>query len=164
MLRLQEEELVTIRGPWIETTTLVPGYALTSLEQQVAEFKQRFQERYPASVGLMNLTACCLDHYDEIITGRIAITDVVFQNANMDVFTEVFQGDVVSGFFNGIVADAVHDAAARLKGSTPKIRILEIGAGTGATTAAILEGLQPFSGLVEFCLPDISPAFIRNSG
>ena len=45
----------------------------------------------------------------------------------------------------------------------PKVRILEIGAGTGATTAAILNMLQPFSGCVEFCFSDISPAFIRNA-
>ncbi|HEX7679467.1 MAG TPA: class I SAM-dependent methyltransferase, partial [Thermoanaerobaculia bacterium] len=150
MRRLQDEGLVTVCGRRVETTTLVPGYALTSVDEQVAEFKQRFQQRYPANVGLMNLTARCLGRYDEIITGRIDITDVVFQNANMDVFTEVFRGGVVSDFFNRIVADAVHDTIVRLKTTTPKIRILEIGAGTGATTTAILEVLQSFFGLVEF--------------
>src|SRR2546430_9635633 len=50
---------------------------------------------------------------------------------------------------NRIVADAVHETIVGLKATAPKIRILEIGAGTGATTTAILEVLQPFSGLVE---------------
>jgi len=119
MRRLQDEGLVMVRGRRLETTPLVRDYALTSVEEQVDEFKQRFQQRYPASVGLLNMTARCLSRYDEVITGRIDITEVLFQNADMDVFAEVFRGDVVSDFFNRIVADAVHDTVVRLKTTAP---------------------------------------------
>ena len=161
--RLQDEGLVTLRGRRVETTPLVADYALTSVDEQVAEFIQRFEQRYPANVGLMNLAARCLARYDEILTGRVDIADVVFQDADMDVFMGVFRGGVVSDFFHRIVADAVHDTVVRLTATTPTIRILEIGAGTGATTTAILEAVQPFSGSVEFCFSDISPAFIRHA-
>ena len=161
--RLHDEGLVTLRDRRVATTLLVHDYALTSIAEQVAEFKQRVQQRYPASVGLMNLTACCLECYEDIITGRIDITDVLFQNAKMDVFTDVFCGDVVSDFFNRIVADAVHSALTRLKATAVNVRILEIGAGTGATTAAILEVLQSFPGVAEFCFSDISMSFIRHA-
>ena len=163
MTRLQDEGLVTMRDRRLETTPLVCSHALTSVEEQVAEFKQSFQERYPGNVALMNLTACCLSRFDEIITGRVDITDVVFQNGTVNVFAEIFCGSVVSDYFNRIVSSAVQETVVRLRATTPKIRILEIGAGTGATTAAILNMLQPFSGCVEFCFSDISPAFIRNA-
>jgi len=163
MRRLQDRALVMVRGRRVEATPLICNYALTSVEEQVADFKQRFHQCYPASAGLMNLTACCLDRYDEILTGRLAITDVLFRNGGMDVFAKLFRGDVVSDFFNQIVADAVHDTIVRLKPTAPKIRILEIGAGTGGTTTVVLEALQSFSGLVEFCLTDISLSFIRSA-
>jgi acyl transferase domain-containing protein/enoyl-CoA hydratase/carnithine racemase/acyl carrier protein/SAM-dependent methyltransferase len=163
MRRLQDEGLVTVHGRQLETTPLVPDYALTSVEEQVAEFKQRFQRRFPASVGLLNMTARCLGRYDEVITGRIDITEVLFQNADLDVFAEVFRGGVVSDFFNRIVADAVYDTVVRLSATAPKIRILEIGAGTGGTTTGILEVLQSVSESVEFCFSDISLSFIRNA-
>jgi polyketide synthase PksN len=163
MRRLQDEGLVTMHGRRIETTPLVREYALTSVEQQAAEFRERFQQRFPAQAGLLNLTARCLERFDEIVTGRIDITEVVFEGANMDVFTEIFRGGVVSDYFNRIAADAVRDTVVRLQATTPKIRILEIGAGTGATTTAILEALQSFSGSVELCFSDISQSFIRNA-
>jgi hypothetical protein len=53
MSRLQDEGLVTMRSGRFETTPLVCSHALTSVEEQVAEFKQSFQERYPANVALM---------------------------------------------------------------------------------------------------------------
>jgi len=101
-------------------------------DEQVAEFKHGFEQRYPANVGLMNLTFCCLSCYQEILTVKIDITEASSEKANMDIFTEVFRGGVVSDFFNQIVADAGtgrYRAAQNARG--PKIRILEIGAGNG---------------------------------
>src|SRR5262249_34106483 len=97
------------------------------------------------------------------LTGRVDIAGVLFQNANMDVFTNVFRGDAVSDFFNRIAADAVRTAVLRLKRKASKIHVLEIGAGTGGTTVGILEALSAFSGLVEFCFTDISLSFVRNA-
>ncbi|HEX6101024.1 MAG TPA: SDR family NAD(P)-dependent oxidoreductase [Thermoanaerobaculia bacterium] len=161
--RLQDEGLVTVRGSRIETTPLVREYALTSVDRQLAEFRERFQQRFPAQAGLLNLTVRCLARFDEIVTGRIDITHVVFQDANMDAFTEIFRGGRVSDYFNRIVADAVHDTVVRLRTGVPKVQILEIGAGTGATTAAIVERLEPLAGSVELCFSDISQSFLRNA-
>ncbi|HET8774522.1 MAG TPA: beta-ketoacyl synthase N-terminal-like domain-containing protein [Thermoanaerobaculia bacterium] len=161
--RLQAEGLITLRDGSVKTTALVRGYALTAVDEQVAEFKQSFAQRYPAAVGLMNWAATCLGRYEEILTGRTDVTEVVFPDGDMSVFAEVFGGDVVSDYFNRIVADAAHEAVVRIKDTTPKARILEIGAGTGGTTAAVLEALQPLAGSVEFCFTDISHSFLRHA-
>ena len=163
MRRLQDEGLVALRGGQVETMPLVRGYALTAIDEQVAEFKQSFAQRYPASAGMMNFTASCLARYDEIITGRTEITEVLFENADMDVFGAIFRGDVVSDYFNRIVADAVRETVVRLQATTPKVRILEIGAGTGGTTVGVVEALQPLAGSVELCFTDISQSFVRNA-
>ena len=60
-------------------------------------------------------------------------------------------------FYNRSVAELV--AAARPAGR--KLRILEVGAGTGATTAAILERLP--DGIAEYVFTDISPFFVKRA-
>jgi len=161
--RLEERGLVAVDGQVIRTTERVREGALGNVEEQVAAFKKKFVKRYPACAGLLGFMACCLDRFDEIITGQIDVADVLFQDGSMDVFAEVFRGDVVSDYFNRLVAEAVRGAAVRLRAGSgaAKVRIVEVGAGTGGTTAAILEALQPLSDAVEFCFTDISPSFTR---
>jgi acyl transferase domain-containing protein/SAM-dependent methyltransferase/acyl carrier protein len=161
--RLEIEGLVILNGRRMETTELAGDYALRG-EEEAAAFKASFHERFPACSGLLNLTACCLGRYEEIITGRIDIADVLFPDGNMDVFAEVFRGDAVSDYFNRIVADAVLGTVTRVLGTErAKLRILEIGAGTGGTTAAVLAALQSVADRVEFCFSDVSPAFLRHA-
>ncbi len=163
MRRLQDEGLLTARGRGIETTSLVRDHALESIEEDVPAFIEQFGRCFPSSSGLMNLARACLARYDEILTGRIDVTSVVFPDANMDVFGALFRGGAVSEFFNRVAADAVRSAAGRLKTAATKVRILEIGAGTGGTTTAIVNALKPYSGAVEFCFSDISNTFLRNA-
>ena len=163
MRRLQDEGLVAVRDGQVTTTPLIANYALTSVEEQVDEFQRLFQQRYPHSVGLMKLTACCLSRYGEILTGRVDIAEVLFQNANASIFSEVFRGDVVSDFFNCIVADTVQTVVERQTQARRKSAFLKSGPGTGGTTAAVLEALQPYSGSIEFCFSDISVSFIRSA-
>ena len=158
--RLAVEGLVTLRGDRFETTTLVETYALADVAREVAEFEADFCVRYPACASLFHFTASCLRRYDDIVTGRIHAADVLFAGGSTDTFAEVFRGDAVSDYFNRIVADAVRAVAARAGGQR-KVRILEIGAGTGGTTAAVLEALEPFADTVQYCFTDIGPSFVR---
>ena len=112
---------------------------------------------------MMNFTATCLSRFEEVLTGRTEITEVLFEDGDMNVFAELFRGDVVSDYFNRIVADATRETVERLKATTPKVRILEIGAGTGGTTVGVVEALQPLAGSVELCFTDISQSFVRNA-
>ncbi|HEV7673037.1 MAG TPA: SDR family NAD(P)-dependent oxidoreductase [Candidatus Angelobacter sp.] len=161
--RFDREGLVRLKDLRVETTTLVREYALQSVPDQVADFKENFQQRHPACASHLNLTACCLARYEEILTGAIDVTNVLFEDANMDVFKNVFCGDAVSDYFNRIVADAVNCTILRLQPLPTKVRILEIGAGTGGATIGILEVLESFAGLVEFCFSDVSLAFTRHA-
>ncbi|HBL29308.1 MAG TPA: hypothetical protein DD490_20955, partial [Acidobacteria bacterium] len=120
-------------------------------------FTAGFAERYPVALGLLRFMACCLGRFDDILTGRVDVADVLFQDGSMEVFAEVFRGDAVADYFNGLVAEAVRSAVDRPEGG----RVVEIGAGTGGTTAAILEALAPSSRRVEVTFTDISPSFLR---
>ncbi len=158
--RLEEVGLVTVGPDGLATTALVAGYALDAVAEQVAVFKAGFRNDYPAAAGLLDFMACCLDRFEEIVTGRIDVTDVLFSGGNMDVFGAAFGGDAVADYFNHIVAAAVESAIVR-SGRTAKIRIVEIGAGTGGTTAAVLAAIERFSDTVEYTFTDVSMSFLR---
>ena len=168
--RLEAEGLVTVAERRLETTPLVRGYALTAVEEQVAEFRKNFEQRYPVCIGLLNFAFACLSHFDELITGQIDVTEVVFKDGAMDLFAEVFKGDTVSDYFNLVIAEAVHSVMVRAGEKTSgsmsdaaarKIRILEIGAGTGGTTSAVLDAIEASAGAVDFCVTDLSPSLVR---
>jgi acyl transferase domain-containing protein/ubiquinone/menaquinone biosynthesis C-methylase UbiE/acyl carrier protein len=161
--RLGAEGLVSVAGPVFETTEKVRGYALHAVEEQVAEFKESFPRRHPGCTGLLSFVACCLGRLEEILKGEIDVADVLFEDGSMDTFAGVFDGDAVSDHFNRIVADAVASMAVQVLGcpGASKVRIVEIGGGTGGTTAAVLQSLQPFADSTELCFSDISPSFIR---
>ena len=162
MRRLAAEGFCTLRAGELETTERVQSERLASIDEELERFRRRVERQYPTCVGLLNLTARCLARYEDVVTGRIDIADVLFDQANMDVFTSVFRGDAVSDYFNGIVSDLVCGAVVRF-GASDTVRILEIGAGTGATSIEVLDKLQPLASRVEYCFTDISRAFLRNA-
>jgi polyketide synthase PksM len=157
--RLDDEGLVRVSDRGVEATDRILEAPFGPVEGQVAAFEKSFLDRYPSCAGLFRFMACCLGRYEEIATGAVDAADVVFQDGNMGIFGDVFGGDVVSDYFNRLVAEAVRGVVA----ATPsrRVRVVEVGAGTGGTTAAVLAALAPLAERVEFVFTDISAAFLR---
>jgi acyl transferase domain-containing protein/NAD(P)-dependent dehydrogenase (short-subunit alcohol dehydrogenase family)/acyl carrier protein len=61
---------------------------------------------------------------------------------------------------NAMAASALSAALARRGAGAAKARVLEIGAGTGATTAALLPVLNAAGGAARYLFTDVSPAFL----
>ncbi|MCQ4167702.1 SDR family NAD(P)-dependent oxidoreductase, partial [Tahibacter sp. P2K] len=79
---------------------------------------------------------------------------------------EVYQGSSGVDHFNATVAEAVACLAEQRQalGGQPALRILEIGAGTGATSAAIFARLRGQESLIaEYCYTDLSRAFLLHA-
>ncbi|MBD1559673.1 SDR family NAD(P)-dependent oxidoreductase [Vibrio sp. S9_S30] len=102
----------------------------------------------------------------DIITGKIKATDIMFPQSSMALVEGVYKNNEVSDYFNHDVALAVCSAirAWQQQGHGRKLRILEIGAGTGGTTAGLLEKLRPFAPqIAEYCYTDVSQAFLNHA-
>ncbi|AQW31032.1 SDR family NAD(P)-dependent oxidoreductase [Ralstonia syzygii subsp. celebesensis] len=102
----------------------------------------------------------------EILDGRIAATDILFPDASMAMVEGIYKHNPVSDFFNEVMLDAmVEFVRGRLEQApqTP-IRILEIGAGTGGTSALAFEKLRPYQRQIgEYCYTDVSQAFLMHA-
>jgi acyl transferase domain-containing protein/thioesterase domain-containing protein/acyl carrier protein/N-acetylglutamate synthase-like GNAT family acetyltransferase len=109
------------------------------------------------------LADTCLKNLPEILRGTTKATDIIFPNSSMEMVEGMYKGNPISDHFNSIVAGVVKDYIKQRIETDPeaKIRIIEIGAGTGGTTSILLPQLSPFQENIQvYCYTDISKAFL----
>ena len=99
----------------------------------------------------------CSAGLSAVVQGRLSALETLFPNGDFTLAEELYQKSESALYLNPIVASAVFEATATGTPSRPAVRILEIGAGTGGTTSAILERL-PDTG-VDYWFTDVSDAF-----
>ncbi len=100
----------------------------------------------------------------QILTGKKRATDVMFPDASTELVTGVYRDNYVSDYFNDVLAGALLTLveARRRLGATDSLKVLEVGAGTGATTDAVMARLAAAGQqLDEYCFTDLSRSFLR---
>ncbi|WP_187413120.1 SDR family NAD(P)-dependent oxidoreductase, partial [Streptomyces sp. WAC01526] len=101
-----------------------------------------------------------------ILTGRRPATDVMFPNASLDLVEGVYRNNPVADYFNDVLADTLVAYLERRRAADPsaRLRILEIGAGTGGTSDTVFRRLRPWAGHIEkYSYTDISRAFLLHA-
>ncbi|MCX7293772.1 beta-ketoacyl synthase N-terminal-like domain-containing protein, partial [Janthinobacterium sp.] len=112
------------------------------------------------------LVEATLKALPDIVRGRRPATDVVFPDASMRLVEGIYRDNPVSAQFNELLAQRVEEyVAQRLRDDAQaRIRILEIGAGTGGTSAALFKRLARFGdAIAEYCYTDVSKAFLLHA-
>ena len=120
-------------------------------------------KQHPSMKAHAELLTACLENLPAVLTGAFPATDVLFANASMKRLEGVYKDNPVMDFFNARVADVVEQFVRLRQKDLPPgqvIRILEVGAGTGATSAAIFNRLLPFKDRVTYDYTDISKSFL----
>ncbi len=100
---------------------------------------------------------------DILCAGRRAAPTVMFPGGKLDLVEGVYTRNPVAVRFSiGLARAAADWVAARLKvAPSAPTRVLEIGAGTGATSALVFDALAPFGAAVaEYRYTDVSRAFL----
>jgi acyl transferase domain-containing protein/acyl carrier protein/SAM-dependent methyltransferase len=148
----------------LETTEKIEGFALTDIQREYDEFERAFRKEHPESVPFMTLMATCLSSYGEVLTGAKEATDVVFPQGSMELFAGIFKDSSVADYFNRLIAEIVHECLMLNKrnGASGKLRVLEIGAGTGGVTRFVLDRLGDLTDSITFYYTDISSTFVRH--
>jgi NAD(P)-dependent dehydrogenase (short-subunit alcohol dehydrogenase family)/SAM-dependent methyltransferase len=116
-----------------------------------------------AQVRLVDATVRALP---DILSGRRLPTDVLFPNSSMEMVEGVYKHNRIADYFNSVLADAVIEyVEARCRHeSDGRLRILEIGAGTGGTSATLFARLEPYErSIAEYCYTDLSKAFLLHA-
>ncbi|MBD2610773.1 SDR family NAD(P)-dependent oxidoreductase [Nostoc punctiforme FACHB-252] len=113
-----------------------------------------------------SLVESCVRALPEILSGQKRGTDSLFPNGSLQIVEGIYRDNSVADYFNEVLAKSLRSAIeARLKHEPhAKLRILEIGAGTGATTKAVLSKLAGLEDSIsEYRYTDISKAFLLHA-
>ncbi len=126
--------------------TLIPSYA----DQLVAEF--------PTCKAQIQLTATCSNRLASILRGDTDPLHILFPNGSMAAVEATYVDSPFARAYNALAGKAVANLAAELGRS---LRILEVGAGTGATTEFIFENCA--DSIRQYTFTDLSPHFLTRA-
>lgn len=113
----------------------------------------------------LTLLETCLKALPDILQGRRRATDIMFPASSMSMVENIYKGNAVADYYNEVLAACVRNALADLEALGRRdVRILEIGAGTGGTTARLIDDLAGYrDSLKEYCYTDLSRAFLQHA-
>ncbi|QSQ25572.1 SDR family NAD(P)-dependent oxidoreductase [Pyxidicoccus parkwayensis] len=128
-----------------------------------ARLREELLSRFPELTPYLRLLDTCLDAYPETLRGQRAATAVLFPNASLELTSAIYRDSRAYSFTNDLVARLLVSAV-QVRASTERrpFRILEIGAGTGGTSRAVLEALARLGADVEVHYTDISGGFVAH--
>ena len=109
------------------------------------------------------LAGATLRALPDILAGRVKPTAVMFPDGGMGLVEGVYKDNPVAArFSDGLAGAAAAFVAARLAAAPDRrLRILEIGAGTGGTSVCVFRALAPHrAGIAEYLYTDVSRAFL----
>jgi len=132
-----------------------------AMERRQADLVSEFPEISPYA----ELLDACIRRYPEILTGQLPATDVLFPDGSLDPVEHVYRDNETADHYNRQTARIVRaylEGRETLAERDEKIRILEVGAGTGGTSRSVLAAVDSFGHRVAYVYTDVSRRFIRH--
>ena len=119
--------------------------------------RRRLAAEQPELGPFLTLLSTCIDGLPKLLTGQVTATEILFPDGRMDLVEPVYKGNRLADHFNGLLAGGVALLAERRGGP---VKVLEVGAGTGGATTAILRTLNATKAEIEYHFTDISAGFV----
>ncbi len=119
---------------------------------------------YPDLAPFVALATRCLERLNDVMTGAMKATEVLFPDSSMDLVKPIYRGNPAADHYNELLVRAVKRFVADLagRGGNGPLRILEIGAGTGGTSARLLQALRAQAGKLQYVYTDVSRGFTEH--
>ena len=129
-----------------------------------AEF-DRIAAAHPDIEPTVTLNRLFLDAYPRILRGEVGATEIMFPGSSMKLVQNFYKGNPLTDSFNLLVRDTVRhflDAALPQLPADRRVEVVELGAGTGATSERVLPALARHADRVGYTFTDISPRFLEH--
>nr|MCR4945018.1 SDR family NAD(P)-dependent oxidoreductase [Clostridium sp.] len=137
------------------------GMMSRSKERNLISFKD-FNISNPKLEGFNKLISACLENYKEIINGQVLATDIMFPGGKSSLVEPIYKDNPLSDYCIEVISRMIDNIISTWKrdGNKEKIKIIEIGSGTGSTAEKVCKCLSKFL-KVEYCYTDISRSFLN---
>lgn len=142
------------------TVSFGPTRPLESIWPQWDEVERLGREQHYGE-KMLDYVGQCLRRMPGLLNGSVDALSLFFPQGRTDVAADSYQGNLVSTYLNGQCCAAIAAMADRAVRDGRALRILEIGAGVGGTTAPVVEALggQPY----EYLFTDLSEFFLHDA-
>jgi acyl transferase domain-containing protein/acyl carrier protein len=124
------------------------------------EHAAALRERFPSYDAELTLVSRCGERLADVLAGVCDPLQLLFPDGSTTVAERLAQDSPPARAYNSLVHSAFTAALAEVPADCP-VRILEIGAGTGGTTTAVLPALA--SHQAEYVFSDISQLFLARA-
>jgi acyl transferase domain-containing protein/NADPH:quinone reductase-like Zn-dependent oxidoreductase/SAM-dependent methyltransferase/acyl carrier protein len=131
-----------------------------SLHHQPHELAERLIARCPASAAELAILERCGESLPGVLRGSTNPLEVLFPGGSLSALERAYAEEPFASAGNGLIAHAILAELAE-RPANPRVRVLEIGAGTGGTTAVVVPQLP--ADRVEYTFTDVSQLFLRNA-
>lgn len=127
---------------------------------QPARTLVELQTAHPCGEVELEFTGRVAGEFAQALRGEIEPMQLLFPGGSLDTAERLYRDTPTAQFYNGLMAEVIA-AAVGARGAGRVLRVLEIGAGTGGTTAHVVPRL-PVDG-VEYTFTDIGPLFVAKA-
>ncbi|MFO0842623.1 MAG: beta-ketoacyl synthase N-terminal-like domain-containing protein [Gemmataceae bacterium] len=118
------------------------------------------RERFPDFEVELRLAHHCARHLGDVLQGKVDPLQILFDGEAAQLTAEIYSRAPVARFYNALLTRAVTGLLRSLPAGRP-VRVLEVGAGTGGTTQALLPTLP--AGRTEYAFTDVSSLFLARA-
>ncbi|TRX53351.1 acyltransferase domain-containing protein [Fulvivirga sp. M361] len=134
-----------------------------SAEATIDAIRDQLQEQFPSCMPIYDLVIHCTSSYGQALSGQIPAIGVLFPDGSSDLLDAVAQNDVfvssTKRYFENL--KSLVDKYINEVGDKKQINILEVGAGRGELTQALLPMLKGAN--VHYYFTDIGQTFVQNA-
>jgi acyl transferase domain-containing protein/non-ribosomal peptide synthetase component F/acyl carrier protein/SAM-dependent methyltransferase len=148
------------------------AWALADPVPPAAALRQAWQERkpdylrHPDHRAHVLLVDAVLQALPAILAGRTPATAVLFPDGSVSAVEGIYKHNRISDYFNAVLAESLLAEVEHRLRLEPhaRLRLFEIGAGTGGTSALLFERLAPHAAAIgEYAYTDLSQAFLLHA-
>lgn len=161
---LEKGGFVKVDNDIIQVSELVTSNETTNNIENLESMKNNIVKKYPDMEAYFKLIENCVGHYKEILTGKTSAISIMFPNYSMDLVADIYQGNRGVNYFNELIAIStrkyIEEKLKNNNHSQIKLKILEVGAGTGGTSICVFPEISEFGDNVEYYYTDISLGFV----
>ncbi|MGF1874571.1 class I SAM-dependent methyltransferase [Photobacterium frigidiphilum] len=133
--------------------------AVKSLKE-LAVIKQECLQLSSGIEGHVKLLLHCAGHLPAVLAGRINGLEVLFPRGSATLVSGAYRGNILQDNLNKRIAEDIVQSVSVRSGN---VKVLEVGAGTCATTAVVLQALNQFDNPPEVLITDISPSLVNEA-
>ena len=128
--------------------------------QTIHQSLERLASEHPSIAPHARLLGVSAESFAAVVRGEKNATDVLFPNGSMDLVGPIYDGNPQAELLQRQMAAAVTAYCGALA-TGDVLRVLEIGAGTGGASKAVLEAIRRSGREAEYVYTDVSAAFLR---